>query len=98
MEQQSASDFLKEKCVAVNMGKSRNCMLRGIKTMNSNQLLCGKGFPCRDEGLEREISLNPILLIMIPSFIHEMYADLPCMHKILHVDKNSENYTFIMSH
>ena len=35
--------------------------------------------------LKRENSLNPILLIMITSFIHEMYEDMPCMHKILHV-------------
>ena len=35
--------------------------------------------------LKREISLNPVLLIMITSFIHEMYEDMPCMHKILHV-------------
>ena len=47
--------------------------------------------------LKMEISLNPILLIMITSFIHEMYEDMPSMHKI-HVGKNSENYTFIMSH
>ena len=47
---------------------------------------------------KREISLNLVLLIMITSFIHEMYEDMPCMHKILHVGKNSENYTFIMSH
>ena len=38
----SASDCLKEKCAAVNMDKSGNCMPRGSKTMKSNQLLCGK--------------------------------------------------------
>ena len=48
--------------------------------------------------LKREISLNSVLLIMITSSIHEIYEDMPCMHKILHVGKNSENYTFIMSH
>ena len=47
---------------------------------------------------KREISLNIILLIMITRFVHEMYEDMPGMHKILHVGKNSENYTFIMSH
>ena len=52
----------------------------------------------RIRDLKREISLNPVLLIMITSFIHEMYEDMPCMHRILHVGKNSENYTFIMSH
>ena len=36
VEQQSASDCLKEKCVAVNMDKSWNCMPRGSKTMKSN--------------------------------------------------------------
>ena len=35
--------------------------------------------------LKREISLNPVFLIMITSFIHEMYEDMPSMHKILHV-------------
>ena len=48
--------------------------------------------------LKREISLNPVSLIMIASFIHEMYEDMPCMHIILHVGKNIENYTFIMNH
>ena len=68
-------------------------MPRGSKTMKSNQLLCGRGVPCKDEGLEkkREISLNPVLLIT--SFIHEIYEDMPSMHKILHVGN-----TFIMSH
>ena len=55
-------------------------------------------FHARMRDLKREISLNHVLLIMITSFIHEMYEDIPNMHKILHVGKNSENYTFIMSH
>ena len=55
-------------------------------------------FHARMRDLKREISLNPILLIMITSFIHEMYEDMPCMHRILHVGKNSEDYTFIMNH
>ena len=55
---------------------------------------CGEGeFHARMRDLKREIYLNPILLIMITSFIHDMYEDMPCMHKILHVGKNSENYT-----
>ena len=33
--------------------------------------------------LKRENSLNPVLLIT--SFIHEIYEDMPSMHKILHV-------------
>ena len=75
------------------MDKSRNCMPRGSKTMNSNQLLCGRGVPCKDEGLEkkREIYLNPVLIIT--SFIHEIYEDMPSMHKILDFGN-----TFIMSH
>ena len=46
--------------------------------MKSNQFWCGRGVPCRDEGLEkRKISKNLVLLIMITSFIHEMYEDMP---------------------
>ena len=58
---QSASGCLKEKCVAVNMEKSKNCMPRGSKTLNSNQLLCGRGVPCKDEGLEKVNFLKPYL-------------------------------------
>ena len=54
-------------------------------------------FHARMRDLKREISLNPVLLIMITSFIHEMYEDMPCMHRILHVGKSSKNYIFIMS-
>ena len=36
-------------------------MPRGSKTMKSNQLLCGKGVPCRDEGLEKGNFLKPYL-------------------------------------
>ena len=57
----SASDSLKEKCVAVNMEKSGNCMPRGSKTMKSNQLLCGRGVPCKDVGLEKGSFLKPYL-------------------------------------
>ena len=55
-------------------------------------------FHARMRDLKREISLNLVLLIMITSFIHEMCEDMACMHRILHVCKNSKNYTFIMSH
>ena len=48
----SASDCLKEKCDAINMDKPKNCMPRGRKTMKSNQLLCGRGVPCKYEGIE----------------------------------------------
>ena len=55
-------------------------------------------FHARMGDLKRKISLNLVLLIMITSFIHEMHEDIPFMHKILHVGKNSKNYTFIMNH
>ena len=61
VEQQSASDYLKEKCPSVNMDKSRNCMPRGSKTMKSNQLLCGKGAPYKDEGPKKGNFLKPCL-------------------------------------
>ena len=57
----SASDCLKEKCAAVNMDKSGNCMPRDSKTMKSDQLLCGRGVPCKDEGLEKGNFLKPCL-------------------------------------
>ena len=50
-------------------------------------------FHARMRDLKREISLKFVLLIMITSFIHEIYKDVPSMHKILHVGN-----TFIMSH
>ena len=57
-------------------------------------------FHARMWDLKREVSLNPILLIITTflSFILEMYEDMYCMHRILHVGKNIENYIFIMSH
>ena len=61
VEKKSDSDFLKEKCATVKMDKSRNCMPRGSKTMKSNQLLCGRGVPCKDEGLEKGNFLKPYL-------------------------------------
>ena len=57
----SASDFVKEKCVVVNMDKFGNCMPRSSKTMKSNQLLCGRGVPCKDEGLEKGNFIKPCL-------------------------------------
>ena len=57
----SASDSLKEKCVVVNMDKSRNCMHGGSNTMKSNQLLCGRGVPCKDVGLEKGSFPKPYL-------------------------------------
>ena len=58
---QSTNDCLKRKCVVVNMEKSRNCMPRGSNTMKSNQLLCGRGVPCKDEGHEKGNFLKPYL-------------------------------------
>ena len=55
------SDCLKEKCTAVNMDKSGNSMLRGSKDYEVNQLLCGKGVPCKEEGLEKGNFLKPCL-------------------------------------
>ena len=80
------------------MDKYGNCMPRGSKTMKSNQLFCGKGVPQKDEGLEKGNFFKPYLANYDYNFVHEMYEDIPSMHKILHVGKNSENYTFIMSH
>ena len=73
--------------VAVNMDKSKNCMPRGSKTMNSNQLLCGRGIPCKDEGFEREHSLTLVLLTILYfiSFMHEMHEDMLCIHRILRI-------------
>ena len=50
-------------------------------------------FHAKMRDLKREISLNTVFLIMIKSFIHEIYEDMPRMHKILHVGN-----AFIMSH
>ena len=61
MEQQSTSDCLERKCATINMEKYKNCMPRGSKTMKSNQLLCGRGVPCKDEGLEKGNFLKPYL-------------------------------------
>ena len=85
---------------AVKWTNLGNCMPRGSKTMDSNQLLCGRGIPCEDVGLEKGIFLKLYLADYnyIPKFILEMYEDMYCMHRILHVGKNSDNYTFIMYH
>ena len=55
VEKKSANDCLEKKSGVVNMDKSGNCMPRGSKTMNPNQLLCGRGVPCKDEGLKKRI-------------------------------------------
>ena len=43
------------------MDRSKNYMPRVAKTMKSNQLLCGRGIPCKDEGLEKGNFLNKCL-------------------------------------
>ena len=55
-------------------------------------------FHAKMRDLKRENSLNPVLITIITfiSFIHETYEDIPFIHRILHVGKSSENYTFIM--
>ena len=40
----------------------RIACLEVAKTNKTNQLLCGRGIPCKDEGFEREDSLTIILL------------------------------------
>ena len=73
--------------VAIKWTNLGNCMPRGSKTMNSNQLLCGRGIPCKDEGFERENSLTPVLLTILYfiSFMHEMHEDMLCIHRILRI-------------
>ena len=61
VQQQGTSDCLKNKCSTVNMDKPKNCMPRGSNAMKSNQLLCGRGVPCEDVGLEKGNFLKPCL-------------------------------------
>ena len=61
-EQQSASDCMKKKCAAANMDDyPRIACLEVARTMKSNQLLCGRGVPCKDEGFEKGKFLKPCL-------------------------------------
>ena len=87
----------------------RIACLEVAKTMKSNQLLCGRGIPCKDEGFEREDSITPILLTIFIFYklgVHKeyvmgmlkMHGDMYCMHRILHIGKSSGNCTFIMNH
>ena len=57
-------------------------------------------FHAKTRDLKREIFLNHVLLTILYfiGFVHKIYEDMPCMHRILHVSKSSENYTFIMNH
>ena len=87
--------------VVVNMDNSRIACLEIAKTMKSNQLLCEREIPGNDEGFEKENPLNPILLTIF-IFYKLVYIEIMawgyvCVHRILHIGKNSENYTFIMN-
>jgi len=48
----------KRNMFVVNMDDYPNCMPRGSKTIKSNPAVCGRGVPCKDEDLKREISLT----------------------------------------
>ena len=52
-------------------------MPREAKTMKSNQLLCGRGIPSKDDGFEKESPLNPLLLnifIFYKFCVHKNYG------------------------
>ena len=87
MEQQSANDGLKEKGAAVKWTNLGNCMPRGSKTMKSTSYCVEEEFHTRMWDLKREVSLNPILLVITNfiSFIHEMYEGMLCVHRILRI-------------
>ena len=44
----------------------RIACLEVAKNMKSNQLLCGRGVPCKDEGFEKE---NPLKYVFLTTFI-----------------------------
>ena len=74
-----------------------NVVLQSTSACQYGQTNCcvEEEFHAKMRDLKRENSLNPVLLIIITFiiFIHEMYEDMPYMHRILHVGN-----TFIMSH
>ena len=48
--------------VLLSIWKNPRIACRDVeKTMKSNQLLCGRGIPCKDEGLEKGNFLKPCL-------------------------------------
>ena len=51
--------------------------LEVAKTMKSNQLSCGRGIPCKDEGLEKG---NLLIIFIFISFVHKMHEDM-FLHK-----------------
>ena len=69
---QSTSGCLKNKCVAVNMDNPGIACLEVARTMKSNQLLCGRAVPCKDEGLEKGNFLNPHLINYI--YVYKFYT------------------------
>ena len=74
-------------CVAINMDNPRIACLEIARTMTLNQLSCGRGIPCKDEGFEKGNFLNPALLTILCfiSFIHEMHEDMLCIHRVLSI-------------
>ena len=64
-EQKSTSGCFDKKMLLSIWTIPRIACLEVAMTMKSNQLLCGRGIPCKDEGFERENSLTPILLTII---------------------------------
>ena len=68
---------LKKKMLLSIWTNPRIAFLEVAKTMKSNQLLCGRGIPCKDEGFERENSLTPILLTIFIFYklcVHKNYG------------------------
>ena len=68
--------------------------------MKSISCCVEKEFHEKMRGLKGKFSLDPILLIITSflEFMLEMHEDMHCMHRILHVGKNIENYMFCVNH
>ena len=60
-EQKSTSGCLKKNVLLSIWTNPRIAFLEVEKIMKLNQLLCGRGIPCKDEGLEKGNFLNPCL-------------------------------------
>ena len=61
--------------VTINMDNPRIACLEIAKTMKSNQLLCRRGIPSKDEGFEKENPLNPVLLTIF-IFYNLVYIEI----------------------
>ena len=48
--------------IAVKWKNLESCMPEVARTMKANQLLCGRGVPCKDEGFEKGKFLKPCLV------------------------------------